>query len=148
MTIAAAPSGALVVASVMQRTSDEETFYTMTAIANRRPLQVVRCQPLIKAFFICSFRQVSPLATQAAFMADDVAKTEMSFASASSPGTAATFVCVVFQFFSHNIHILTFILPQHKPWAASLFFTSRTLVPQGPLKLTEYWPHTTQTFLL
>ncbi len=52
MTIAAAPSGAIVVASVMQRTSDEETFYTMTAIANRRPLQVVSCQPLIKALFI------------------------------------------------------------------------------------------------
>lgn len=28
------------VASVFQRTSDEDTFYYMTALANRRPLQV------------------------------------------------------------------------------------------------------------
>jgi hypothetical protein len=35
-----APGTATVIASVIQRTSDDETFYVMTAMANRRPLQV------------------------------------------------------------------------------------------------------------
>jgi hypothetical protein len=30
----------IVVASITQRTSDEKTFYYMTAMVNRRPLQV------------------------------------------------------------------------------------------------------------
>ena len=77
----------------MQRTSDEETFYYMTAIANRRPLQVsifsqthlIRCMGLLVIFdlLMCSFEQVSPLATQTAFMVDDAAESDMKFFSAS-----------------------------------------------------------------
>jgi hypothetical protein len=93
LTFLPAPSGALVVASIMQRTSDEETFYYMTAIANRRPLQVsiysqthlIRCMRLlvISDILMCSFEQVSPLATQAAFMVKDAAESNMKFFSAS-----------------------------------------------------------------